>query len=370
MSKKIYFLTAVLAVSVSGFLLGNCVLAQSVGIKISPVRIEEIVEPGQTLLQQLKVTNESNIPKTLYVYLRDFKAEGESGKPKLIVPGSEEGYFLASWVDITTEGMEFGPREQKVIPFKINVPADAGPGGHYGAILFGTKPPKLQLDSEEKGAGMSIAQQTGGLVLLQVKGDVIEEARIREFATDKDFYSTPFNVNFLIRIENLGNVHIKPHGAIKVKNMFGREVTIIRVNDKGANVLPNSIRRFVTSWEASNGFGRYTASLGLTYGTPADVGGQGKQTLYTEKYFWIIPWRIIIPTLLGLIFVSALFILLLRLYKNKAVRRAMEQAGLGHVRYVKKYQGPSPAWHFSLILLIVFIVLFLIVAAAFFIFFA
>ncbi len=370
MSKKIYFLTAVLAVSFSGFLLGNCALAQSVGIKISPVRIEEIVEPGQILLQQLKVTNESDIAKVLFVYLRDFKAEGESGKPKLIIPGSEDGYFLASWIDITTEGTEFGPKEERTISFKINVPPDAGPGGYYGAILFGTKPPRLFLESEEKGAGMSIAQQTGGLVLLQVKGDVIEESRIREFTTDENLYSAPFSVNFLIRIENLGNVHVKPHGEIKIKNMFGQEVEIIRVNDKGANVLPNSIRRFVTSWEGSRGFGRYTASLGLTYGTSADLGGQGKQTLYTEKYFWIIPWKIITPIFLSLIFISALFILLLRLYKNKAVRKAMEQAGLGHVRYVKKYQGSSPALHFGLILLIVFIILFLIVTATYFIFFA
>jgi len=126
----------------------------------------------------------------------------------------------------------------------------------------------------------------------------------------------------------------------------------------------------VTSWEGSRGFGRYTASLGLTYGTSADLGGQGKQTLYTEKYFWIIPWKIITPIFLSLIFISALFILLLRLYKNKAVRKAMEQAGLGHVRYVKKYQGSSPALHFGLILLIVFIILFLIVTATYFIFFA
>ncbi len=344
--------------------------AQGSGIAISPVRIEDIVEPGQVLKKQLKVTNEAGISKTFYVYLRDFKAEGESGRPKLIAPGSEKGYFLASWIDITQEGIPFGPGEEKIIDYLIKVPSNVGPGGYYGAILFGTKPPRLFLESEDKGAGMSIAQQTGSLLLLQVKGDVDEDAIIREFNTDKDFYSTPFNIKFLIRIENRGNVHVKPKGTINIENMFGKEVGKIVINEKNANILPISIRRFETIWEGENGFGRYNAKLGMTYGVSPDKGGQGKQTLYTEKYFWIIPWKIIIPSLLGIVFIGALFILLLKLYKNKAVRKAMQKAGLGHIKYVEKFKGSSPTLHLGVILLIVFIVLFLIIGMIFILFFA
>ena len=92
--------------------------------------------------------------------------------------------------------------------------------------------------------------------------------------------------------------------------------------------------------------------------------------MYTEKEFWIIPWRIIIPGMLGLIFFSAVFVLLLKLYKNKAVKKAMEQAGLRNVRYVKKYQGASPTLHFAIILLIVLIILFVVISASYFLFFA
>jgi len=339
----------------------SLVLAQSIGIKISPVKLEELVDPGQVISRQLKITNDSPIPRNFFVYLRDFGAEGESGQAKLLPPGTDYGYSIASWIDITSEGIDFLAYEEKIINYQIRVPADIGPGGYRGAILMGTEPPRLQIDSEEKGAGMSIAQQTASLVLLQVKGDVDETANIREFNSDKDFYSTPFDINFLVRIENIGNVHVKPHGAVKISNMFGKEVEVIRVNEKGGNILPGSIRRFSNiHWEGKNAFGKYTATLGLTYGTDVKSGGQGKNSLVGVKTFWIIPWRIIVPLLLIILFVSLITFLLLRLYRNRAVKRAMETAGLGHVKYVKKYQGPSPTLHLGMILITSFVIMLII----------
>jgi len=344
--------------------------AQQVGIKISPVRLEELADPGETIRREISVTNISDDTKTLYAYLSDFRAADESGKPELVAPGTEDGYFLASWIDITAEGIEFAAGETKTVPFAINIPGNVGPGGYYGAILFGTVPPRLQIESEDKGAGMSFSQQVGTLVLLQVKGEANEEARIREFTTDKSVYNTPFNANFLIRVENIGNVHVKPVGRIVIENMFGKEIDEIDVNFEGSNVLPNSIRRYQTEWSGENGFGRYRALLGMSYGTAVSLGGQGKQSLFSELTFWIIPWRMIVPILVTLVFILAIFILLVRLYKHKAVQRAMQQAGLGHVRYVKKFQGPSPTLHFSVILAVILTIVFFVLLAVYFLLFA
>lgn len=367
-----YLLTiAVILAAIVFFLFSSSVAwAQSVGIRISPVRIEDIVDNEQVISETLKVTNQSNSPRTLYAYIRDFRAEGESGSPRLLAPGSEPGPYLASWIDITSEGVEFEPSEEKTIPFTIRVPSNVGPGGYYGAILFGTKPPRLFLEGADKGAGMAIAQQTGTLILMRVKGETDEEAKIREFTTSRGIYGTPYDVEFVIRIENNGNVHVKPVGAITLFNMFGKEVGRVSVNESGANVLPDSIRRFTENWAGVNGFGRYTARLGLSYGASTEQGGQGKQSLFTEAYFWIIPWKILIPMLVALIILFALLIILLKLYKNKAVRRAMKQAGLGRIRYVKSAKGRSAALHFSIIMLVTFIVLFVILSLVYFLFFA
>ena len=364
-----------LAIFLFIFIIADITQAQSsAGIKISPIKTEEMVDPGEVFKSQIKVTNESGETRTFYVYLRDFKSEGESGMAKLVIPGTEEGYYLASWIDVSREGIELAPGQERVVPFTVNVPEDIGPGGYFGAIILGTEPPRIQQQNEEKGAGMSIAQQTASLLLLRVKGDVFEEAHIREFNTDKDFYNTPFLVDFLIRIENTGNVHIKPHGAISIKNMFGKEVRVLKINENGGNILPRSIRRFnENTWEERSAFGKYTATLGVTYGVSVNDGGQGKNSLVAIKTFWIIPWRIIIPVFLTLLFISGIFILLIKLYKNKAVKKAMRRAGIsqtGYMRQAARAQGTSPALHLGVILIIVFVIMLFILTAFYFLFFS
>jgi hypothetical protein len=320
---------------------------------------------------EVEITNESNETRTFYVYLRDFKSEGESGRATLIIPGTEEGNFLASWISITNDGITLSPGQKASVPFNVFVPSNVGPGGYYGAIIFGTVPPKLQLENEDKGAGMAISQQTASLLLLRVKGDVIEEAQVREFNTDKDFYGTPFKVDFTVRIENSGNVHIKPRGAISIKNMFNKEVAVVKVNEKGGNILPVSIRAFNGNiWEDNFAFGRYTATLGMTYGVSAEEGGQGMSSLVSQKTFWIVPWRIIMPVFLAIALFAGLFLFFIKLYKNKAVRKAMERAGIKEGRYVKKAKGPSPALHFAMVVLIVFAMLFIVLSGIYFLFFS
>ena len=130
-----------------------------------------------------------------------------------------------------------------------------------------------------------IAHKTGVLLLFQVSGDIVEKAVIKEFSTDKEFYSTPFTVNFLTRVENLSNVHIKPRGTIVISNMLGKETSIIRVNEKGSNILPNSIRRFESSWQ--NNFG-FDAKLGGKETLPRNSGilGQIKSCRTKKICYW------------------------------------------------------------------------------------
>lgn len=286
------------------------------GIKIVPSLVDDLVEPGEVLKKSVRVTNIAETPATMYAILMDFKPTGEEGKARLIAPNSEEGAFIASWIDITQEPIEFKPGEEKTIPYTIAVPENAGPGGHYGAISFGTKAPKTRPGDSEKGAAVGISQQTVSLVLLQVAGDVSEKAIVREFAADKNVYSTPFESKFTIRVENLGNTHISPRGVIEIKDMFGRKVSSITINDKNANILPDSIRKFESIWRGSSGFGRYEATLSLSYGTPPSLGGKGKKTLSIKTYFWVFPTRIMLFSFIGIVIISGLFTWFLRNYRK------------------------------------------------------
>lgn len=364
--KNIAFIVVLLGGLITTLLTPAIALGEGEGIKISPVRVEDLVVPGQILQRMIKVTNNSNNAKRLYPYIKDFTADGEEGAAKLLAPGEGDETSMASWIKIDAEGADFLPNEEKEMPFTIEVPENIGPGGYYGAIVFGTQAPKVQGEGAERGAAIAIAQQTGALVLIQVAGDALEEAEVREYSTDKDFYPTPFDVKFMIRIENKGNVHVKPYGKIEITNMFGKQAGTLYINEKGANILPHSIRRFQSEWKGDLGFGRYKAMLILSYGTPANQGGKGMQSIIQDVYFWVFPWKIIIPAFLGIIFLVALIVLFLKFYKSRAVKKAMEEMGMTQVKYVKKIEGPSATLHLGLITAAILATIVLIAGAVYF----
>ncbi len=336
-------------------------------MKITPSIIEDLIEPGDIIAKQIRVANYSEKELTMYAYIMDFKAAGEMGKAELIVPNTEKGNYISSWLDITSEPLVFLPGEEKAISFTINVPQEIGPGGYYGAIVFGTEPPKIRLKGEEKGAAVSISQQTASLILLQVAGDVDERAEIQEFRVDKQLYQIPFNVNFLTKIRNLGNVHIKPGGIIEVRNMLGKKVAVITVNDSRGNILPNSSRIFQNSWREDFGFGRYEASLAISFGTSAQKGGEGRKTLAVKTYFWVFPMKIIISAVLSIVITILLFVVFLKFYKRRAIKKAMEQMGVRRGQTIHRSKTyHSPVKHFLFTLLILLFVGFVVMGLLYF----
>ncbi len=344
----------------------NFVFAQSgTGVKVGPIRIEELVEPGEVVTKKVKVTNLADVSQIFYVYVMDFTAQGEGGGVVLYQTGIQEGPFLGSWVEATKEGISFNPGQEKEIPITFRVPKEVGPGGYYGAIVFGPKPPQI---NPAEGSVIALTHQAAVLVLFHVLGEVDENARIREFATDKNIYSAPFRVQFLTRIENLGNVHIKPVGSIKITNMRGKEAANLAVNPSGGNVLPKIIRRFENTWEGNFGFGKYAAFLVLNYGVPAHQGGQGIKTLTYQTSFWIVPWNIVIPAAIGFIFILALSFLVVNLYKNRAVRQALQRVGVAQTKNLRVPEPEAASRIYTFLVILVILILVLIVAGVIFFF--
>ena len=318
--KFFILLNFILFVFVSAFL-GQISAQTRSGITVSPFIVEETVDPGQKLTKIITVTNNSNERQFFYAYLKDFKVKGEVGEVFLLPAGSEKSSLLY-WVELPQKGIEFAPRESRQIPLNFNIPEKAGPGGYYGAIFFSSEPlePDRLEEIKEEGVFVSLVHQVGVLVFLDSPKGAIEEARIRDFRANRKFYSAPFKVNFISRIENLGNIHIKPIGSIKIENIRGKEVAVLPFNQDGLNVLPESIRRFENFWQENFAFGKYTASLVLNFGTPVRQGGAGRQTIFAQTYFWIIPREVIFIALFILTFLFIFIYFISRHYEKKLLK--------------------------------------------------
>lgn len=315
-------------------------IAQTNGLTLSitPPLIKNNVSPGQIWKSYIKLVNNNNEPITAYVQVVDFKSGGKSSSIEFINLGKEnnDSKDLSSWIVIDTDPIQIPANSGKEIPFIIDVPEDSQPGGHYAAILAGTQPP----NSNNKGASIRISSMLASLILLNVSGEVREEGQIREFSLPKQLYNSA-NVDFTMRFENKGNVHLQPQGEILVTNLFNKERGRLKINHESqfGNVLPGEIREWNFNWQGEDSIlemGRYKAQLLLSYGE------NGRQTDERVLYFWIIYWKPLIIAFSSLLLLLVLIIVLIRFYIKKAVLRTQSLYGIDPDSYGKR-QAPVAA---------------------------
>jgi hypothetical protein len=290
----------------------------ALSLSISPTLFEMSASPGQQWSSNLKIINTNPYELVVSADIVNFAPEGEGGQGEFIPVFTDEsnGQTFAEWIT-TTDSTYTIPAEQTVqIPFSVTVPADAPPGGHFAAILIGTK----SNSDNSNATKVATTQVVSSLVFLRVAGDIVESGNIREFTTESSVYESP-EVKFNLRFENKGNVHVQPQGEIKILNMWGQERGIVPVNKRSlfGNVLPESIRKYVFTWSGDwslADIGRYTAVATLAYGETE------KQFTSSETRFWVIPWRALLAILLTLVTFIWLFTWLLKLYVRKMLLMA------------------------------------------------
>ncbi len=267
---------------------------------LSPPFVDYSLNPGDTVVDTMKLYNESQSDVTLYPYTANFEAgSGEAGAPSFY-PADENrgGTALASWVSFSPEPIEIKAGQRANLVFTVNVPNDAQPGGHYGAIIVSTNPPEAA-----KGA-VGLRQEIGELILVRVSGDIKEVGGIAEYGlmNPRPWYDS-LPVEFYLRFENSGNTHLRPVGDIFINDWVGRQVAAVTVNEGAKSVLPKSVRRFEESWEHAElaegtggwarewhnfALGRYTARVVLNY-------GQASNQMVTQQVaFYVWPWRLML----------------------------------------------------------------------------
>jgi hypothetical protein len=301
------------------YILGVFALALTLGVNsanatiVSPPVIELEAGRGDQLANTIKIKNDGDQAESYTLSVEAFQAAGEEGQPTFVSDASG----ATSWVSFAFDTLTLQPGQSSTIPFTVQIPESAPAGGHYVAVFAETAA------GETQSTGVGISARLGSLVLINVEGNTIESARIAEFSSDKDTYSM-LPVDFNVRVENNGNTHVKPFGEIVVRGFFGNEATRLQVNADGGNVLPNSVRRFTTTWgsdEEPSGFfaryakqkeeklfGKYTAELSLVY-------GDGK-VAKSDIQFWVVPAERIIVDLVILVIVVLVIIWLVKQYNK------------------------------------------------------
>ena len=307
---------------------------QADALTISPIRYEISGDPGQTLNQEIKITNEGKASQLYYVSFANFEAQGDTGSPSFIEPKDD----LGTWITTSVASVNLKPGEQKAIPYTIKIPADAEPGGHFAALFFGTNAPG-------ETNGVSIGTKTGALILLSVSGDVKVSAGLVDFKlhNNKHFYKE-LPVGFEYRFSNQGGDYVKPKGNVVIRSILGWTVKKVNANPNDGNVLPGTTRKFTPEWSKRDSVETKDQELvrGEKYSfkqsvvsewhnfavgiykakVVAEVGIAKSTVKSSGLYFIVFPWELLLIILIIAIPVYLILRTMLRRYNRSVIKKA------------------------------------------------
>ncbi len=260
-------------------------------MSVSPPTFELTGEKGETLTNVIKFENTNAFPLSIITSTRNFTAVGEEGAVGLTT--EDTAFSLASWIAITPQATVVEPKSTTLFTYTITIPANAESGGHFGSIVFSTKPSQGTSQT-----GAVVTQELGDLILLKIPGATNLSWQIAGFNPVRTlFWVKP--LQFTLRIKNTGNVHIKPAGRIVLTNVFGQTLSQDITSE---NVLPEAVRRFDITIFPPFLLGPYTARAII------DVNGQEKTATVT---LWALPGKQL------LVFGSLLLVLLVVSIKGR-----------------------------------------------------
>lgn len=285
-------------------------------LKVSPVRTDIEIKPGESKTVEVTVSNLTDAPITVRPVENDFVAGDERGTPALILDENEYAptrslkRFMTPLANVTIPA-----GEAQTVNVVITVPKDAQAGGYFGAVRFAPASP-------DGGGQVNLSASVASLILLTVPGDVVEKLNLTSFSIQQDgktgsYFNTPNNLQASVRFENKGGLQAGPFGKVSVKK--GDNV-VYEADFNNSNprdtILPDSARRWDIPLDKIEKFGHYTVNATFTYGAK-------NQTIEVTKSFWVIPTTYIIAAIVGLAVLIGLIAvgvwLAVRGYKNRKV---------------------------------------------------
>ena len=250
---------------------------------VGPGRAEISVSPGETIVQEITVTNRISAGRTFKLEVEDI-AGTLDGSSAVELSGAERGpYSIRDYISFPTDTFTLDLGERARIPVTIKIPQDAEPGGFYGSVLVSTD---RTGDAPEGVPRSPIIARVGSLFFVTVRGDIEMSGQTKSIQTlDGKAWYEEGPINLGITYENTGSVHVNPYGEVSITNMFGEEVGFVELEPWF--VLPKSLRSREITWDREFLFGRYKVTARINRGYEDQIDE-------VTTVFWVLPWKIVL----------------------------------------------------------------------------
>lgn len=288
------------------------------GLSLSPTRTELRIQPGESGEVEINLRNVTRGEIIAKPFISDFESDDATGEPKLIADTKNRSSASVAGFFSGLEDVRLKPGENKNVKYRVAVPANAAPGGYYGAVTYRAVPAEQAgLDSGQ----VSLTANVASLVLIEVPGDITEQIQLNSIKVLKGEKSSGFFTQkpdfAAISVKNNGNSFSKPFGTISLTGMGGKEVHRYELNNSTprGNILPKSSRTFTDGIKGISKPGRYTLTANISHGT-------GGEVITKKVSFWYIPvWLLVVMLALVLAIAGGVYFLYRKQFAGRKKRR-------------------------------------------------
>ena len=264
---------------------------QSLSLSIWPPLLEVIIQPGKTVTQVYKLTNNSDHELQISPQIFPFEPVGEKGLIRIEIPKEvrppgrsdlskkDQGFFSFENAELNQPfGVAVGQTKELVL--KIIIPSSNPQNDYYYTLLFSTS----EIPADKKSQSSSVTQ-IGSNILLTVSrlGTPNLSGKIKEFSAPIiiDSFSP---TNFKAIVANTGSSFWKPFGKITITGILKQKDEIKLLEQ---NVLADSSRELaINSFKPQLPIGPFKASLEFS------LNENETNKLYAETDFWYLPYKL------------------------------------------------------------------------------
>jgi hypothetical protein len=240
------------------------------GFLASPMEVHLNDSPGSRGTADILVTNTSDAPVTMKLYMGDSHPLPAGGEVET-EPG-DAPRSLVGWTHLQEQVLELGPGEAQNVTLHLNVPHDAE--GSYWSKFFIEETSKPRSTTTEKNGReyqIFMQQRVAVRVFEDVAGTGKLGAVIRHVGAEDvtDGYAT-----VKVTVENTGNLIARCFGHMELHNVQGEVVDEIAMGTNGEFwVFPDSQRELVVRTSKPLLLGTYTALAVIDFGGDHLVAG-------------------------------------------------------------------------------------------------
>lgn len=178
------------------------------------------LDPGDVFGDTVGISNLGTEPVTYALYATDAFNTSDSASFALLRE-EETPTDVGSWIELGVSQVTVDPGTRVDVPFKIEVPRDASPGDHAGAIVAQEIPDST---ADDDGVTVDVRLRIGARVYVRVSGTLNPSLTIEELRLDYDtplnpFGTAPATVDYVVR--NTGNTRLQADSTVEVEGLFG-----------------------------------------------------------------------------------------------------------------------------------------------------